>query len=43
MNQPTTAPRAYEINGEAADPARFIALVCDPQHSVVVEACAGRG
>ncbi len=43
MSEPTTAPRAYEINGEAADAARFIALACDPQHSVVVEACAGSG
>lgn len=43
MSEATTAPRAYEIDGEAAAAARFIALACDPQHSVVVEACAGSG
>ncbi|WP_394780634.1 UvrD-helicase domain-containing protein [Undibacterium sp.] len=35
--------QAYEINGAAADPASFTAAACDPQHSVVVEACAGSG
>ncbi len=35
--------QAYEINGAAADPAGFTAAACDPQHSVVVEACAGSG
>lgn len=35
--------RAYEINGENADAARFTAIACDPARSVVVEACAGSG
>ena len=43
MNERITAPRAYEINGEAAAAAGFVAIACDPQHSVVVEACAGSG
>lgn len=37
------AARAYEVNGEAADAARFTRVACDPAHSVVVEACAGSG
>ncbi|MFL6719648.1 MAG: UvrD-helicase domain-containing protein, partial [Burkholderiaceae bacterium] len=37
------ASHAYEINGEAADAARFIAIACDPARSVAVEACAGSG
>ncbi|RQO34096.1 ATP-dependent exonuclease [Herminiimonas sp. KBW02] len=36
-------PRAYEINGEQADAAHFVARACDPARSVVVEACAGSG
>jgi ATP-dependent helicase/nuclease subunit A len=42
MNGPQT-PRAYEIDGAAADAARFTAIACDPARSVVVEACAGSG
>jgi len=34
---------AYEINGQPATAAAFIAAACDPRHSVVVEACAGSG
>lgn len=34
---------AYEINGQAAEPARFYEVACDPARSVVVEACAGAG
>ena len=36
-------PRAYEANGHAVDAMRFTQLACDPQRSVVVEACAGSG
>lgn len=36
-------PRAYEIDGEPVDAFRFVDAACDPQHSVVVEACAGSG
>ena len=35
--------RAYEIDGETATAAAFIAAACDPGTSVVVEACAGSG
>jgi len=35
--------RAYEVDGEAAEAAAFIAAACDPAASVVVEACAGSG
>lgn len=34
---------AYEINRQAASPQAFTAVACDPQRSVVVEACAGSG
>ncbi len=34
---------AYEGNGAALQAAEFVALACGPQHSVVVEACAGSG
>ena len=37
------AARAYEVNGDAVDAARFIAVACDPARSVAVEACAGSG
>ncbi|HWT73013.1 MAG TPA: UvrD-helicase domain-containing protein, partial [Oxalicibacterium sp.] len=43
MNRPDMMPRAYEINGDSADAARFTAVACDPARSVVVEACAGSG
>ncbi|HEY8101758.1 MAG TPA: UvrD-helicase domain-containing protein [Burkholderiaceae bacterium] len=36
-------PRAYEINHRAASAKEFTAAACDPQRSVVVEACAGSG
>ena len=36
-------PRAYEVNGEAADAMCFTRIACDPARSVVVEACAGSG
>lgn len=35
--------QAYEINGQAVDAVQFTATACDPQNSVVVEACAGSG
>ncbi|MEC5217922.1 ATP-dependent helicase/nuclease subunit A [Actimicrobium sp. GrIS 1.19] len=35
--------RAYDINGADATAAAFIGAACDPQRSVVVEACAGSG
>ncbi|MBX9901836.1 MAG: UvrD-helicase domain-containing protein [Burkholderiaceae bacterium] len=38
-----TSAQAYEANGQAIDAMRFTALACEPQHSVVVEACAGSG
>ena len=34
---------AYEVNGQQVDPARFYEVACDPERSVVVEACAGAG
>ncbi|MFN4266600.1 MAG: UvrD-helicase domain-containing protein [Aquabacterium sp.] len=34
---------AYEVDGQLVDPARFYEVACDPQRSVVVEACAGAG
>ncbi len=34
---------AYEVNGRQVDPARFYEVACDPERSVVVEACAGAG
>lgn len=37
-----TAP-AYRIDGAPAGAEAFYALACDPQRSVVVEACAGAG
>ncbi|HEY6774490.1 MAG TPA: UvrD-helicase domain-containing protein, partial [Oxalicibacterium sp.] len=43
MDERQMAPRAYEIDSEAADAARFVATACDPVRSVVVEACAGSG
>ncbi|HWT70987.1 MAG TPA: UvrD-helicase domain-containing protein, partial [Oxalicibacterium sp.] len=43
MDERQTAPRAYEIDSEAADAAHFVATACDPARSVVVEACAGSG
>ena len=35
--------QAYEINGKAVDAISFTTTACDPQNSVVVEACAGSG
>lgn len=37
------ANEAYQLDGQWVDPARFYAVACDPQRSVVVEACAGAG
>ncbi|MEP6874667.1 MAG: UvrD-helicase domain-containing protein [Burkholderiales bacterium] len=34
---------AYEANGRPVEREAFYALACDPQRSVVVEACAGAG
>jgi len=34
---------AYESNGQSIERDAFYALACDPQRSVVVEACAGAG
>jgi ATP-dependent helicase/nuclease subunit A len=34
---------AYQANGKPVERERFYALACDPQRSVVVEACAGAG
>lgn len=34
---------AYEADGHLVDPTRFYDIACDPQRSVVVEACAGAG
>jgi len=34
---------AYEANGQSIERDAFYALACDPQRSVVVEACAGAG
>ncbi|SFA80841.1 ATP-dependent helicase/nuclease subunit A [Collimonas sp. OK607] len=36
-------PSAYRMNGEVVDAQGFTNAACDPQHSVVVEACAGSG
>lgn len=43
MEQLNVTAQAYEINGSAADALSFTAAACDPQFSVVVEACAGSG
>jgi ATP-dependent helicase/nuclease subunit A len=40
---PESILRAYEINGQFASSQDFINAACDPQRSVVVEACAGSG
>ena len=40
---PHSSPRAYEVNGAAADGMQFTRVACDPARSVVVEACAGSG
>lgn len=34
---------AYELDGRPVEPVRFYEVACDPQRSVVVEACAGAG
>ncbi len=34
---------AYELDGRPVDPVHFYEVACDPQRSVVVEACAGAG
>jgi ATP-dependent helicase/nuclease subunit A len=43
MNAIHSAVHAYEIDDAACDSAAFTAAACDPQQSVVVEACAGSG
>lgn len=43
MHERVVTPRAYEIDGEPTDAARFVATACDPARSIVVEACAGSG
>jgi ATP-dependent helicase/nuclease subunit A len=42
MNQPLFQP-AYQADGQAVSREAFYAIACDPQRSVVVEACAGAG
>jgi ATP-dependent helicase/nuclease subunit A len=37
------ADEAYQLDGRWVAPAIFYAVACDPQRSVVVEACAGAG
>jgi len=37
------AHEAYQLDGRWVEPAQFYAVACDPQRSVVVEACAGAG
>lgn len=36
-------PSAYRLNGAVVEAQDFTNAACDPQHSVVVEACAGSG
>ncbi|MEO6919548.1 MAG: UvrD-helicase domain-containing protein [Collimonas sp.] len=36
-------PSAYRMNGNVVEAQSFTNAACDPQHSVVVEACAGSG
>ncbi|WP_420475901.1 UvrD-helicase domain-containing protein [Noviherbaspirillum sp. ST9] len=43
MTMQALPPRAYEVNGAAADAMEFTRVACDPSRSVVVEACAGSG
>lgn len=43
MTMRPISPRAYEVNGAAADAMEFTRVACDPSRSVVVEACAGSG
>ncbi|WP_246541562.1 UvrD-helicase domain-containing protein [Collimonas antrihumi] len=45
MSEPVhnAPPSAYRMNGEVVDAQSFTNAACDPQHSVVVEACAGSG
>ena len=40
---PVPQQAAYTLNGAPVARERFYALACDPQRSVVVEACAGAG
>ncbi len=39
----TPSPSAYRMNGHVLEAQDFINAACDPQYSVVVEACAGSG
>jgi ATP-dependent helicase/nuclease subunit A len=39
----TNNAQDFLVNGAAVDSATFTAVACDPQHSVLIEACAGSG
>ncbi len=39
----TNHAQDFLVNGAAVDSATFTAVACDPQHSVLIEACAGSG
>ncbi|WP_211443956.1 UvrD-helicase domain-containing protein [Collimonas humicola] len=43
MSAPISLPSAYRLNGNVVEAQDFTNAACDPQHSVVVEACAGSG
>jgi ATP-dependent helicase/nuclease subunit A len=43
MSESIALPSAYRLNGNVVDAQDFTNAACDPQHSVVVEACAGSG
>ena len=40
---PMNHAQDFSVNGSAVDSATFTAVACDPQHSVLIEACAGSG
>lgn len=40
---PATDAQDFLVNGESVDAITFTAVACDPQHSVLIEACAGSG
>ena len=40
---PMNHAQDFSVNGAAVDSATFTAVACDPQHSVLIEACAGSG
>lgn len=43
MNFPEMGAHDYQADGKRVDVQQFTALACDPERSVVVEACAGSG